>query len=136
MENVSNNEDILQDSVRAVFNCGTNFSEAKTISITDEFNPQQTLSTQRINFRHIYENKLPNEIGRSLAHAPEYDETNRQLLVGHFKELALEDLIEQQDYQNRYIQEDPELDQDNEISNEQESSNEYSSPRPPEPRPW
>lgn len=135
MENVSNDEDILQDSVRAVFNCGTNFSEAKTISITDEFNPQQTLSTQRINFRHIYENKLPNEIGRSLAHAPEYDETNRQLLVGHFKEIALEDLIEQQDYQNRYIQEDPELNQDNE-NNEPDSTNEYSTPRPPEPRPW
>jgi len=47
--------------------------------------------------------------------------------------MALEDLIEQQDYQNRYKQTDPELDQDNESENN--TDNEYTS-RPPEPRPW
>lgn len=134
MENINNDEDILQDSVKAVFNCGTSFSEAKIISMTDEFNPQQTLSTQRINFRHLYENKLPNEIGRNLAHGPEYDESSRQLLVGHFKEIALDDLIEQQDYENRFVQEDPQLDQDND--NDFDDSNEHSIPRTPEPRPW
>ena len=113
MENIQNEEDILQDATRAVFNCGTSFSEAKVVSLTDEFNPQPTLQTQRTN--------------------PEYQEETRSLLVGHFKEMALEDLIEQQDYQNRYKQTDPELDQDNESENNMD--NEYTS-RPPEPRPW
>lgn len=45
MENIQNEEDILQDATRAVFNCGTSFSEAKVVSLTDEFNPQPTLNT-------------------------------------------------------------------------------------------
>nr|WP_317187916.1 hypothetical protein [Acinetobacter gerneri]WNL65497.1 hypothetical protein GPGIFMOB_00448 [Acinetobacter gerneri] len=94
MENIQNEEDILQDATRAVFNCGTSFSEAKVVSLTDEFNPQPTLQTQRTNLKYIYDNKLPNEIGRQLAQEPEYQEETRSLLVGHFKEMALEDLIE------------------------------------------
>ena len=133
MENIQNEEDILQDATRAVFNCGASFSEAKVVSLTDEFNPQPTLQTQRTNLKYIYDNKLANEIGRQLAQEPEYQEETRSLLVGHFKEMALEDLIEQQDYQNRYKQTDPELDQDNESENN--TDNEYTS-RPPEPRPW
>lgn len=30
MENIQNEEDILQDATRAVFNCGTSFYEAKS----------------------------------------------------------------------------------------------------------
>lgn len=134
MNNLKNDEEILLDATKAVFNCGASFSESKVVTITDEFNPQPTLQTQRTNLKFIYENKLPNEIGRQLSLEPEYQEQTRSMLVGHFKEMALEDLIEQQDYQNRYKQTDPELDQDN-VNAEKDAENEYTS-QPPEPRPW
>ncbi|HCA5182286.1 TPA: hypothetical protein MW242_001891 [Acinetobacter baumannii] len=132
-------EEILQDSVKAVFDCGSSFSEAKFISQTDEFNPQQTLQTQRTNFRHIYENKLPNEIGRTLGFAPEYSETSRQLITSHYKEIALENLIEEQDFNNRYVQEndnendDLEFDEENSTERKNEHENSYPAPRPPGP---
>lgn len=134
MNNLQSDEEILQDATKAVFNCGASFSESKVVTITDEFNPQPTLQTQRTNLKFIYENKLPNEIGRQLSLEPEFQEQTRSMLVGHFKEMALEDLIEQQDYQNRYKQTDPDLDQDN-ANADYNADNEYTS-RPPEPKPW